>query len=116
MQSNTLIELEVQRRSSVRYRLSLPVIFHWSDGGEFTEGGFTYDVALNGALICSTKCPPVGTDVRIEVLVPSPADSSEQLRIQCVGRVTRAITEGGQCTFGVKGWFDDNHIVRQIVR
>jgi hypothetical protein len=116
MQSNTLIEIEVQRRSSVRYRLQLPVIFHWTDDGEFTEGGFTYDIALNGVLICSTKCPPVGSDVRIEVLVPSPANSSEQLRILCVGKVTRSVVEGAHCTFGVKGWFDDNHIIRQLVQ
>ena len=104
-----------QRRSAIRYKLNLPVIFHWNDGGELTEGGFTYDVALNGALICSTRCPPVGADVRIEVLVPSPNDKNEQLRIQCVGKVTRAVNEGDRYSFGVRGCFDDDHIVRQIV-
>ena len=84
---NTQRAVTLERRSAVRYRLHLPVIFHWNDGGEFTEGGFTYDVALDGALIYSTRCPPIGCDVRIEVLIPSPDQSSEQLRIQCVGKV-----------------------------
>lgn len=108
-------ETTSERRSAVRYRLHLPVIFHWNDGGEFTEGGFTYDVALDGALICSTRCPPIGCDVRIEVLIPSPDQSSEQLRIQCVGKVTRAVVSQGNCgSFGVRGFFNDDHITRQI--
>src|ERR1700733_7678258 len=105
-----------QRRSAMRYRLHLPVIFHWNDGAaECTGGGFTYDVALNGALICSTTCPPIGCNVRIEVLIPSPDQSSEQLRIQCVGKVTRAVSQVDYCSFGVRGFFNDNNIIRQIV-
>jgi hypothetical protein len=115
MSSLSVIDRGTQRRSAVRYRLHLPVIFHWNDGGECTEGGFTYDVALNGALIFSAKCPPIGCDIRIEILVPSPTGESEQLRIQCVGKVTRAITEGGNSSFGVRGLFDDDNIKRQIV-
>jgi hypothetical protein len=111
----SVIQPATQRRSAVRYRLHLPVIFHWNDGGECTEGGFTYDVAVNGALISSTRCPPIGSDIRIEVLVPSPADRNEQLRIQCVGKVTRAVEDGERCSFGVRGLFDDDHIVRQMV-
>lgn len=115
MQLLSLSERDLQRRSAVRYKLHLPVIFHWNDGGEFTEGGFTYDIALNGALISSTRCPPIGSDIRIEVLVPSPGNRGEQLRILCVGKVTRAVTERNRCSFGVRGLFDDDHIIRQIV-
>jgi hypothetical protein len=115
MPSLSLIETSTQRRSAVRYRLHLPVIFHWNEGTECTEGGFTYDVAVNGALISSTRCPPIGSDIRIEVLVPSPADRNEQLRIQCVGKVTRAVNDANGCSFGVRGIFDDDHIVRQMV-
>jgi hypothetical protein len=115
MQLISFIDRDVQRRSATRYRLHLPVIFHWNDNGEFTEGGFTCDVALNGVLISSTRCPPIGCEVRIEVLVPSPSDRSEQLRIQCVGKVTRAVSTGDRSSFGVRGLFDDHNIVRQIV-
>jgi hypothetical protein len=44
-----------ERRATVRYKLRLPVIFHWNDGNEHTGGGFTNDVALDGALIFSSK-------------------------------------------------------------
>ena len=59
--------------------------------------------------------PPLGCDIRIEVLVPSPGNRGEQLRILCVGKVTRAVSEHDRCSFGVSGIFDDDNIVRQIV-
>jgi len=105
-------EFGLQRRASVRYKLRLPVIFHWNDGTQRTEGGFTNDVALDGALIFCTKCPPVGSDIRIEVLVPSPDQSGEELRIECVGKVTRVAEQSG--CFGVHGMFDDDHLTRQV--
>ena len=73
----------------MRYKLRLPVIFHWNDGTEHTEGGFTTDVALDGALILSSRCPPIGADIRIEVLIPSPDQTAEEIRIECMGKVTR---------------------------
>lgn len=92
----------------MRYRLQLPVIFHWNDGAERTEGGFTSDVALDGALILSSTCPPVGATVRIEVLIPSPDQSAEGIRIECLGRVTRVWEQPGLAYFGVHGAFNDD--------
>jgi hypothetical protein len=77
---------------------------------ERTEGGFTSDVALDGALICSSKCPPVGTDVRIEVLIPAPDHSAEEIRIECIGKVTRVWEQPGAVYFGVHGMFNDNQL------
>jgi hypothetical protein len=99
--------LVLERRAANRYKLQLPVIFYWNDGMEHAGGGFTSDVALDGALITSSKCPPIGSDVRIEVLFRSPDRSGEELRIECVGKVTRA--GGTTGCFGVQGIFDDDH-------
>jgi hypothetical protein len=110
----SVIERGLQRRSAVRYRLRLPVIFHWNDGIDHTEGGFTADIALDGAFILSTKAPPVGKEVRIEVLLPSPDNSRSELRIECVGKVIRVVDEYGCTGFGVKGMFDDDHLTRQV--
>lgn len=105
-------EAILQRRSAVRYKLKLPVIFHWNNGSEHTEGGFTNDVAIDGALIFSSKCPPVGADIRIEVLVPAPDQSGEELRVECTGKVTRVAEHAG--CFGVHGTFDDEHLTRHV--
>ena len=99
----------------MRYRLRLPVLFHWEDGREHTEGGFTSDIALDGALILSSKCPPVGTDVRIEVLIPSPGHSAEEIRIECIGKVTRVWEQPGSAYFGVHGMFNDDQLTRHVI-
>jgi hypothetical protein len=107
-----VVEPSLQRRSAVRYKLRLPVIFHWNDGTEHTEGGFTNDVSLDGALIFSAHCPPYGTAIRIELLIPSPDESGEDLRIECIGKVTRVAQQTG--CFGVQGMFDDDHLTRNV--
>jgi hypothetical protein len=112
MAHGCVLDPTTQRRSAVRYRLRLPVIFHWVDETEHTEGGFTYDVAVDGALILSSRCPPVGVDVRIEVLIPAPDDSTEEIRIECVGKVTRVTQR--LASFGVSGRFDDDQLTRQV--
>ena len=104
-----------ERRNAVRYRLRLPVIFHWNDGADHTEGGFTRDVALDGALIFSSKCPPVGADVRIEVLIPLPDHSTEEIRIECIGKVTRVWEQPGSAYFGVHGMFNDDQLTRHAM-
>jgi hypothetical protein len=99
----------------MRYKLRLPVIFHWNDGAEHTEGGFTSDVALDGALILSSRCPPVGADIRIEVLIPSPDRTAEEIRIECVGKVTRVANHLGSSFFGVRGMFNDDQLTRHAL-
>jgi len=105
-----VFQIDQDRRSSVRYKLRLPVIFHWNEDYERTGGGFTSDVALDGALIYSSKCPPVGSDVRIELLILSPVQDGLEIRIQCAGKVTRAVDQGGLWSFGVRGDFDDDYL------
>ena len=103
-----------RRRAAVRYSLRLPVIFRWNDGTDHTEGGFTRDVALDGVFIVSSKCPPVGAEVRIEVLFPSPNEPSGELRIECTGKVTRIETSFKGAGFGVEGRFDDKHLTQYV--
>ncbi len=105
--------LHLRPRTAVRYRLRLPVIFQWNDGTDHIEGGFTTDVALDGAFILTSKCPSVGSDVRVEVLLPSPDPSDCELRIECIGKVTEVVIEAGCRYFGVRGNFDDDHLTRQ---
>ena len=99
---------------AARYKLRLPVIFHWTDGMPQTDGGFTRDVSLDGAFITSSRCPPVGSDIRIEILFPSPEGPGGELRIECLGKVTRVEEDFGCSGFGVRGKFDDDHLTRRV--
>ena len=104
-----------ERRAAMRYNLRLPVIFHWNDGTDRTGGGFTCDVSVDGALIFSSTCPPVGVDVRIEVLLPSPDRSLEEIRIECTGKVKRVWEQPGKAYFGVHGQFNDDQLTRHVM-
>jgi hypothetical protein len=106
MARSPVLELTKQRRSAVRYKLRLPVIFHWTEETDQTYGGFTSDISVEGALILSSHCPPIGADVRVEILIPAPDSSTEGIRIDFVGMVTRVSTQPP--TFGVTGRFDDS--------
>jgi PilZ domain-containing protein len=108
-------ETGLQRRTAVRYKLRLPVIFHWNDGVDHTSGGFTSDVALDGALIVSCDCPPVGSEVRVEVLLPSPEMENEELRIGCSGKVIHALEKSGFSAFGFHGMFQDDQLTRHVL-
>ena len=105
-----VIQIDRERRSAARYKLQLPVIFHWNEDGERTTGGFTSDVALDGVLINSGEYPAVGSDVRIQLLIHSPLQDGKELRIHCAGKVTRVMEHGGRMSFGVRGNFNDDRL------
>ncbi len=95
------------RKSVMRYRCQLPVTFNWQEEGQHIGAGFTRDVSLDGALIQSTVSPPVGCEVSVEILVPSPNEDGKQLRVQCTGKVNRVVRQSGGYSFGVRGFFED---------
>ena len=110
-----VLDITMQRRTAVRYKLRLPVIFSWNDGTDRTSGGFTTDVSLDGAFIISRNCPPSGSTIRLEILLPSPDFSGEELKIEGTGEVTRVEDRTGFVAFGVRCVFDDDHLTRQFL-
>ncbi len=106
MQRLTVIRSRPKLRAVAHYNLQLPVIFEWSDETNHVNGGFTKDIARDSAFILSDKCPPLGSDVRMKILFPSPVESGA-LYIECTGKVDR-ISDGRGCRgFRFHGWFDD---------
>lgn len=80
------LERAAQSRTAVRYKLQLPVIFHWNNGQEHTEGGFTSDVALDGALILCSKLPPTGSAVRVEIFFPHQIGAARTFSLSVRGK------------------------------
>jgi len=95
---------------AVRYTLRLPAIFRWDDGVDHVEGGFTEEIGQDTALVFSSKCPPVGSDICIEVLVPLPEICPRTLRIEAAGKVTEIIQFEGYTGFRFQGRFTDEQI------
>jgi hypothetical protein len=103
----------IERRNAARYRLRLPVTFHWGDVGRRTEKGFTSDVGLTGALFQSRRCPPVGTVVLVELLIPLSDRNGSELRVGCIATVTRVAQTPERGVFGIQGRFEDEQIMEQ---
>lgn len=110
MFTRPVLERKVRHRAAAKYRLRLPAIFHWDDGSEHTECGFTNEVSVDGALIVCSKCPPIGSNVRVEVLLPSPDSDAGDIRIECKGKVICIQDHVACSTFGVQGIFSDDEL------
>ncbi len=72
-------------------------------------------MALDGAMILSRECPPVGSEVHLEVLFPSPERENEELRIGCTGKVTHLSKKSGGFAFGVRGMFQENELMGRVL-
>jgi hypothetical protein len=110
MHSGTVIAFKSENKRAIRYKLRLPVIFRWGDEEDYVAGGFTRDIAQNAAYVLSNKCPPVGSVVRIEVLVPLFDSFPAALHIEGIGKVTELIEDKGSSGFVFHGSFDDDRI------
>jgi hypothetical protein len=60
------------RRLDQRFTMNVPVRFMWklSDGLESGEGR-TRDISLRGVFVLADACPEAGSEVRVNVLLPS---------------------------------------------
>jgi len=91
----------VNRRSSVRFAMQMPVICRWTDpqGSPHEIGGFSRDISTAGLFVLSSEPPPDGTDVRVEVLLPAlGGGTSRGLQLQSKGEVVRV--EHGEAVRG----------------
>ncbi len=98
----------MERRSAVRYGLSFPVLFGWHGGpeGGHQGGGFSKDVSTGGIYVaCDRECPPLNTEITIEVLIPSPANESVALKLSAQGKVVRLGNSTEGTGFGVRANF-----------
>jgi hypothetical protein len=76
-------------RSSMRFRVSAPVIFTWSSaaGGSKAEG-VTRDVSTESLFIWARDHPPEGSEVHCRVFLPS-TRSDSVLKVDWTGPIVR---------------------------
>jgi hypothetical protein len=97
----------MDRRTFRRFSLTLPVLFRWADSVEHYGVGRCGNAGLGGVFVLSAKCPPVGMQVEVELdfaafdLVP------HDVRLRCIGRVSRVETCYQLSGFAVAGQFVD---------
>lgn len=99
----------IERRASRRFALTLPVLFRWADSMEHYDVGQGANVGVGGMFIFTAKCPPVGTQVEIEFVVPAFDRVSRELRLRCVGQVSRVEACYQVAGFAVMGRIEGEH-------
>jgi hypothetical protein len=81
----------MELRKGLRYRLEAPACFSWecADQRRFQGEGVTRDISLHGAFIVTTTNPPVGSFIKLELLLPPISGMNAILRITGTVKVVR---------------------------
>jgi hypothetical protein len=100
------VEPLLDRRSSRRFQIVLPVLFRWVDDSVEHYGvGHCGNVGPGGMFIVAAKCPPSGVGVKLEFALPAFDLVPHPLTLCCVGRVSRVEACYQLTGFAVAGRF-----------
>jgi hypothetical protein len=99
-----------KKRSCTRYRLILPVLFSWREDVQVQNGGFTRDIGVDGVFVIARVCPPVGAEVKLELVLPVPQEPKRELRLRYTGRVVRVDDADLSKGFALVGDFGDEYL------
>ena len=99
MQPSLETQIFTEMRRALRYRLDAPALFFWENAflRRLQGEGTTRDVSVLGAFIATPTCPPIQSQVRVELILPSLAGMKTEIRIRGQARVIRVEhSRGGQ--------------------
>jgi hypothetical protein len=92
-------------RKAIRFPLDAPIVFWWADRGIDKKGeGRTLDISEMGAFVLASTCPPAGTHIGFEVLLPMLPGFKPRTRVEALGqvlRVEKARGPGGRDGFAI---------------
>jgi hypothetical protein len=104
------VHRSIDRRAVRRFRFVVPVLFCWADGTEHYDVGRSGNVGLGGMFIFAPKCPPLGTQVELEFVIPAFDLVPRQVRFRCIGQVTRVETCYEVAGFAVAGRIEGGRV------
>jgi len=106
------VKLPIERRSSRRFQVTLPVLFRWANGEEHYDVGHCGNIGRGGIFILAAKCPPVGAEIDVELMLPAFDLIPRPVRLRCSGRVTRVEACYHLSGFAVAGQFEDETLIK----
>jgi PilZ domain len=94
-ESNKQVEA-VDQRQNKRYRLKTAVKFSWESqqGGIIRGEGFTRDISPSGVFVLAGDRLPLGTTVKLEIVLPSPRKEVLGASLRTRGHVVRSEQQG----------------------
>ena len=84
-----------KQRRAHRFDLQLPVIIRWKDGSTIREVHTTSrDVSSNGIYFLLDEPLRDGTNVEVEMTLPSEITLTQSVKVRCLGHVQRSDPDG----------------------
>jgi hypothetical protein len=85
-----------ENRAVERCPLPVHVFFFWRDtrGKRHWGTGTARELSCEGIFVMSMNCPPVKTQVRLDLSLPALSDHARRIRIESQGRVLRVENKG----------------------
>ena len=82
----------MDQRQSKRYRLKTSVKFSWENalGDTIRSEGFTRDISPSGVFVLTSDRLPLGTTVKMEVVLPTPSEERSGALLRTRGHVVRS--------------------------
>ncbi len=105
------VEHSIERRTSRRFQIVLPVLFRWADSVEHYDVGHCGNVGQGGMFILAAKCPPEGAEVAVEFALPAFDLVQHPIKFRCIGRVDRIET-----CYRLNGFAVAGHFVNEAVQ
>ena len=92
------VERAVELRRIKRYNVQAPVFFSWKDleGGSQAAEGMTRDISTHAVFVLARNCPAAGSQLRIDVLLPSLRSKKPGVRLRGEGVVLRVDYSGSE--------------------
>jgi hypothetical protein len=107
------VEHSIERRTSRRFQIVLPVLYRWADSVEHYETGHCGNIGQGGMFILAAKCPPPGAEVAVELALPAFDLVPRPVKLRCIGRVSRIETCYQLNGFAVAGRFVNEMLADQ---
>jgi hypothetical protein len=105
----------IERRTRSRFHLVFPVVCHWQEETAHSAVGYCRNIGLGGAFIVASICPPIDTEVEIEVVVPVSDPAPGEVLFRHTGRTVRIQRCEDLLGFAVAGEFEhDNAVERRV--
>lgn len=99
------MDQSIERRTSRRFKIVLPVLFRWADSVEHYDAGHCANIGRSGMFILTAKRPSLGAEIVVEFALPAFDLVPHPVKLRCIGRVSRIETCYQLNGFAVAGNF-----------
>ncbi len=85
----------IKQRRAPRFDLQLPIVVRWNDASGMREAhALSRDVSSNGIFLLLDEAIKDGTNVELEMTLPSEITLTRSVTVRCLGHVQRCESSG----------------------